>query len=311
MFNNYKKLLSCMVGINQFSNRTMIKNPEDFFGRRSEIRSIFSKLSNFESCDVFGERKIGKSSLLYHIYLTHKGKLDEEFNVVYIDLQNPKYHTVDGFLKNSLEKLGSNAEIIQSSQNLNEKLIAYSDAIEKLRETCKPVLLIDECDKIANKTEEFNNDFIDTLRNLGTSHNIAYVTASLYSLKTLCTVGNFTSPFYNIFSEIPLAKFTPEETFEFISVRRDGVEFDDKDIKFIKKIAKNHPLHLQISCYHVLESKGKNWNQKRVKKIIKKEVKSFDDINVKIGRMGINGIKRISKWVLNWIEKNIKIKIGL
>ena len=295
-----------MVGINQFSNRIMIQNPDEFFGRRSELRSIFTRLQSLQSCDIFGERKIGKSSLLYHIYLTYKEKLGDEYKVVYIDLQKPKYHTVVGFLKYSLEELGSNGGAILSSRNLNENLMAYSDAIEKLRETSKPVLLIDECEKIANKTKGFNDEFIDTLRSLGYNGNIAYVTASLHSIKRLCMEGNFTSPFYNIFSEIPLAEFTSEETSEFISTKRDGVEFDDKESEFIKKLTNNHPLQLQISCYHVLENKGKEWNEKRLRKTIEKDFKIYKD-----GRSRkIRWFASLFKRGMFWLEKVVEKKIG-
>ncbi len=58
-----------MVANNPFSNRAMIKNPDEFFGRKNELTTIFSRLSNLQSCDVSGERKIGKSSLLYYIFL--------------------------------------------------------------------------------------------------------------------------------------------------------------------------------------------------------------------------------------------------
>jgi AAA+ ATPase superfamily predicted ATPase len=48
----------------------MIKDPDEFFGRKNELKTIFSRLSNLQSCDVFGERKIGKSSLLYILEIT-------------------------------------------------------------------------------------------------------------------------------------------------------------------------------------------------------------------------------------------------
>jgi hypothetical protein len=46
---------------NTFSNRAMIKNPDEFFGRKDELKTIFSRLSNLQSCDVSGERKIVSS----------------------------------------------------------------------------------------------------------------------------------------------------------------------------------------------------------------------------------------------------------
>jgi hypothetical protein len=213
----------------------MIKKPDEFFGRKDELRTIFSRLSNLQSCDVSGERKIGKSSLLY---------------------SDP---------------------VVISSNSHNENLIAFSDSIKDLRKEIKPVLLIDEFENLTKRAEEFNNDFFDTMRSLGSHGNIAYVTASLHALKTLCTVGNFTSPFYNIFSQVHLGLFSPEETTEFLSAKREGFEFSEEEIEFIKRIANNHPLHLQIACYHVLENRGKEYDEKKLRKDVEKEIKNFGD----------------------------------
>jgi hypothetical protein len=265
---------SGMVEYNPFSNRAMIKNPDEFFGRKSELAAIFSRLSNLQSCDVSGERKIGKSSLLYYIFMELRD--GDEYRIAYIDMQDAKYHTVEGFLKYSLKELGSDPGVISSNSH-NENLIAFSDSIEGLRSKIKPVLLIDEFENLTKRAEEFNNDFFDAMRSLGYRGNIAYVTASLHSLKTQCTVGNFTSPFYNIFSQVTLGLFSPEETTDFLSARREGFEFNKREIEFIKRIANNHPLYLQIACYHVFENRGKKWDENELRKEIEKEIKNFDD----------------------------------
>ena len=104
--------------------------------------------------------------------------------------------------------------------------------------------------------------------------NIAYVTASVAPLNKLYGRGNFTSPFPNIFSEVRLSQFTSEETTEFLSAKREDVEFTENEIEFIKEIANNHPLHLQIACYHVLENQGKKWDEKKLRKKIEEEIEN-------------------------------------
>jgi AAA+ ATPase superfamily predicted ATPase len=250
----------------------MIKNPDEFFGRKDELRTIFSRLSNLQSCDVSGERKIGKSSLLYYIFM--KLRDGDEYMIAYIDLQDAKYHTIEGFLKYSLHELGDDPKNILSSNSLNENLIAFSDSIADLSNEIKPVLLIDEFEKLTERQEGFNNDFFDAMRSLGSQGNIAYVTASVAPLNKLYGRGNFTSPFPNIFSEVRLSQFTSEETSEFLSAKREDVEFTENEIGFIKEIANNHPLHLQIACYHVLENRGKKWDEKKLRKKIEEEIEN-------------------------------------
>ena len=291
---------------NPFSNRAMIKNPDYFLGRKNELRTIFSRLSNLQSCDVSGERKIGKSSLLYYIFMKLRDELGDEYRVAYIDMQDAKYHTVEGFLKYSLDKLGSDPKNILPSNNLNENLIAFSDSIEDLRKEIKPVLLIDEFENLTKRPEKFNNDFFDAMRSLGSNGNIAYVTASLHALKWLCIAGHFTSPFYNIFSQVPLGLFSPDETTEFLSAKREGVEFSEKEIKFIKRISINHPLHLQIACSHVLENKGRAYDEKELRKDIKEEIKTFSDKFARKERC----IVKFIKYSINDIKEIIKSRLG-
>src|SRR5215470_13303306 len=54
---------------NPYLNRVAIKDASQFFGRAREVARIFSRLgsSRPQSISVVGDRRIGKSSLLYYI----------------------------------------------------------------------------------------------------------------------------------------------------------------------------------------------------------------------------------------------------
>ncbi|CAG0991819.1 hypothetical protein METP3_02699 [Methanosarcinales archaeon] len=281
-----------MVVQNPFSNRNMITNPNEFFGRKNELMTIFSRLENLQSCDVYGERKIGKSSLLYYIFMKAQDRLGADYVVAYIDMQAAEYHNVGDFLRNSLNELGANSKGIISSKSLNQNLIAFSESIKEMKKKKKPILLIDEFE-VLTKKQEFNDDVFDALRSLGNNGHIAYVIASLNSLKTLCEKGKFTSPFYNIFSEVKLGKFTPEETTEFLSTISESFGFNEKEIGLIYEIANHHPIHLQIACDHVLKNKGKNLDEPKLREVIENEIKTYDDEAVRKKRHPekLNGVK--------------------
>jgi AAA+ ATPase superfamily predicted ATPase len=230
----------------------MITDPDKFFGRKTELMTIFSRLENFQSCDVYGERKIGKSSLLYYIFKKSQDRLGSDYVIAYNDMQAAENHNVESFLRNSLKELGCKSGGIVSSNSLNQNLIAFLESIKELKKKRKPILLIDEFE-VLTKKKEFNDDVFDTLRSLGNNGHIAYVTASLNFLKTLCEKGKFTSRFYNIFSEVKLGKFTHDETMEFLTTRSESFGFNQGEIEFLYEIANNHPLHLQIACNHVFE----------------------------------------------------------
>ena len=54
---------------NPLSDGNPITDQGRFFGRRREVELIFSRLQNpeFESSSNIGERRLGKTSLLYHV----------------------------------------------------------------------------------------------------------------------------------------------------------------------------------------------------------------------------------------------------
>ncbi len=53
---------------NPFTIGSMIQNPAEFVGRMAELQFLLTRLRSLQSCSVVGERRIGKSSLLYHLH---------------------------------------------------------------------------------------------------------------------------------------------------------------------------------------------------------------------------------------------------
>ncbi|MCI5121682.1 MAG: ATP-binding protein, partial [Candidatus Electrothrix sp. AUS4] len=69
----------------------MIDDPARFVGRREELHLLVHRMDGAQptSVNVVGERRIGKSSLLYHFFQTWEQRIDypSRFVVVYLDLQ--------------------------------------------------------------------------------------------------------------------------------------------------------------------------------------------------------------------------------
>ena len=81
-----------IIMLNPYSNRKMITKAEDFFGRRKELRQIYSQLQTSQSVSIVYPRRIGKSSLLYCLALPEIQKRfssQEIFSKSYFDL--PKF----------------------------------------------------------------------------------------------------------------------------------------------------------------------------------------------------------------------------
>src|SRR3974390_1975568 len=89
--------------MNPYLNRVMIQDPKQFFGRRSEVRRILARLGadRPQSISLVGERRIGKSSLLYHLtcregqdrHLADRSSLI----IVFLDFQQLRNIAVENF----------------------------------------------------------------------------------------------------------------------------------------------------------------------------------------------------------------------
>ncbi|MFQ5677057.1 MAG: protein kinase, partial [bacterium] len=81
---------------NPYMNRVKIKNIDEFYGRKSEVSKIFSRIgsSRPQSVSIVGERRIGKSSLLN--YLCHPKirmtylQRPNDYRFVFIDFQEKR-----------------------------------------------------------------------------------------------------------------------------------------------------------------------------------------------------------------------------
>ncbi len=89
---------------NPFTETHMIKVSTKFFGRKEEIHHIVNRLRNMQSVAIVGERRIGKSSLLYHLYQTGNKKLGTNYRFVYEDLQDVRNHRDAGQLFTNILK---------------------------------------------------------------------------------------------------------------------------------------------------------------------------------------------------------------
>ncbi len=71
------------------------------------LEMFWRTLRTLQSSSVVGERRIGKSSLLYHLAQTGARRIeDERYRFFYLDLQDARFHTAAGFFRATLKALG-------------------------------------------------------------------------------------------------------------------------------------------------------------------------------------------------------------
>lgn len=260
---------------NPFTESRMIKNPSKFFGRKEELHHIVNRLQNMQSVSIVGERRIGKSSLLYHLYQTGSERLGENYRFVYGDLQDVRNHSEAGKLFTNLLK-GLNVPFAPQD-TVQRNLIEFSECVEQVKESGQHVvLLFDEFEELLQHRDAFPEDFFDQMRVLMNNGSLAIVTGSQRPLRDLCLDGKLSSPFYNVFSRIDLEEFTEDEAADFLNADWGIDRFSEDEVTFVVSYPQyRHPLILQIICYWVVENRTKQLPENSLEKEIARDADNY------------------------------------
>lgn len=253
---------------NPFTSRNMIKDPEAFFGRRNEIEQIFTNLNeNFQNTSVVGERRSGKSSLLWHIaqpeiYQKYTQNSDKPFLFVFLDLQRVAGLNQEAFFKllgnRLVDKLPGDHVLDRDDFETHQEY--FRELIEEACEDFHIVICLDEFETLTTSTE-FNKGFLQSMRSFANQGQVAYITSSRDHLEDICqhTEHIMGSDFWNIFVSPPLylGLLQKDEAIDLINVpsAKAGLPFQQAEIDCVIHVAGYHPLFLQIACFYVFEMK--------------------------------------------------------
>ena len=273
---------------NPFTYGNPISDPARFFGRRREIEQIFSRLRNaeFESSSVVGEYRTGKTSLFK--YLSHpsvikaQGLDPRRFVFLYDDLgMLSKATTPTRFWQRLLRKIsrkvgepGLKAIAREAGKAKTIDTYTLADFFDIVDEQgWHVILLLDEFENVT-KSPAFGPDFFTGLRSLAIHHPLALITSSRRELIDLCHSKEVSSsPFFNIFANINLRLFTPEEAQELISksLQGTGVAFTPTERTALFQVSGYHPFFLQAACHFLFEAHVKGLAEAERRRFWRKE----------------------------------------
>lgn len=245
---------------NPYLNRTMIRDVEEFYGRRREVARIYSRIGTThpQSVSIVGPRRIGKSSLLYFIYQPENREKylrnSELYKFVFIDFQERRNITLPEFF---------NALYGQLSQQFQGRLeLPETPGYEGLKEIVtgiqqqglKLIMLFDEFDSIT-RNPNFDMEFFAFLRALANRYDVAYVVSSGRHLQELCHDKEIAdSPFFNIFSNLFLSPFDRETALTLIREPSEIAGYPLESVaNTIISMAGYFPFFIQIACSEFLE----------------------------------------------------------
>jgi hypothetical protein len=274
-----------MAKINYLSREPAL-NQAEFIGRESEIRWFFDKLGRQspENCNLIGEPRIGKTSLLYRIYEQQMGLPPNEKGL-YVWVPLAELHKHDSlsfwrFLAKKVCKSQLKAGLLPEKTAVprpdEAEIIfeALDECLEQLFEEVKLdrlVMIIDDFDLVVCDNGIEKRD-LDWLRALATRYGraLAFVISSTDSLVTLAdrlTGPSDVSPFPNLFHNLQLGLLDPSDAEKLCRQAAVGEQFEinKKDVAFLLAEAGRHPDLLKIACNHLFaegrEKSDDNYHQ--------------------------------------------------
>lgn len=225
---------------NPFFTSGRIPDPHLFFGRERLVREIKTELSKRSSVALAGASQIGKSSLLYYLYVTRAAWLPE-VTIEYVDLQ--RILDERDFCETVLRHLGEAGDSLRDLKRVleNRSVILFFDEVERLAEP------------------DFNPRLHDLLRSLSQDkEKLTLCLATQRPLEEVFLASSPTSPFHNIFTRKTLGPFTESEARDFLTARLSGtgIVFDATEIERLWIESAGHPAKLQRLAKELFEGKA-------------------------------------------------------
>jgi len=269
---------------NPFTFGNPINEPERFIGRKAEIRQILNRLlsSAHESTSIIGERRIGKTSLLYYLsnpeIAEAHGLVPDQFCLFYVDFQGLTDITPQRFWQRVLGKMAKSIcddslkPVIESVIKQNKfDLFDLEDVFEKTQDHGLTVVLFMDEFEYVTQNQNFKSDFFGGLRALAIHHGVALVPATRRELADLCHSEEIKgSPFFNIFANVVLRPFSRAEVNELLDsyTKESGQSFDQADRDFIWNLGGGYPLFVQMAGYYLVEGRLQSLDRQDLTKFV-------------------------------------------
>jgi len=250
-------------GRNPYYHREPIENPDQFFDREEILSDIFEYIRMRQSVSLVGERRIGKTSILYQL-MNRKVRARylpevDSFVFVYVNpdlgIEKPQdfYHAVFRSIENQVPSFALS----------EEKEIGHRTAREylwQLRPLCL-VLLLDEFQKFTTN-ESFSEGFYRFLRAIADApsreYDVSLVTATPMQLYEICRpelMGSASSAFFSGFKPVFVGSFTDGQFDSFLEKTSSPANVPLLNYRReIFDLAGRFPFFMQIACYCYFEA---------------------------------------------------------
>jgi Cdc6-like AAA superfamily ATPase len=238
-----------------------IRSRDMFFGRDKLLRDLEASLAH-NSMMLHGERRIGKTSLLYRL-LEELLRLDDpkfRFYPVFVDLEGtPEEEFFHQLMEGLLDALQDHLSDFPAAEKLQYHLlppqVPYTDRHmrrdlrqiiahlkKKTRRAPRIIFLLDEADTLSNYNSLTQQQFRRILQDVF-ARNVGAVISGVYISKTW---DRMESPWYNMFVEVIVPPLSREEAEQLMREPVRGVyAWEDDAVEFVWRRTHGRPHRIQ------------------------------------------------------------------
>ncbi|MBN1812817.1 MAG: ATP-binding protein [Anaerolineae bacterium] len=260
-----------------------ITDPRLFVGRREELHRLTAAMEGAQpiSANVVGERRIGKSSLLYHFYQTWEQRVrnPDRYVVTYLSLQDAAAQAEKDFYRAVAQALLARPGVQRRSsiaEALNQQPLGRKEFAEAMRafqaQALLPILCLDEFEALFSHPRQFDDSFYDALRALMDDNALMLVAASLKPLDVYRRQHRLTSSFFNVGQLLQLGELTEDEAADLVrlpasTIRGAPAALSLEEQHLARQWGGRHPCLLQLAacflCQARQEGRDAAWARER------------------------------------------------
>jgi hypothetical protein len=265
----------------------MITDPSRFVGRREELALLVRRMDGAQptSVNVVGERRMGKSSLLYHFFQTWEQRVSSpsRFVVVYLDLQ-AKTPPNEATFYQALGRALARQPAVQRVESLRRSLLApprtyqdFSVLLEQFTDhVLLPVFCLDEFEVLLECGDQFSDSFFDRLRGCMNASQLMFILSSRRPLDVYAGEHDLTSAFFNLGHVVALGEFSADEAEELVGLPVDGEPaLDPEERQLALEWGGRHPLRLQLAGLSLWEAREDRKSTRWAKAEFRRQSKRF------------------------------------
>lgn len=244
----------------------MIAGNAIFVGRTNELNELRRHMTgaNPTSVNVYGEHRIGKSSLLNRFVSTHANTPDTHWKylVSYVSLGSAGCQQPDGFYAHLAAEVCKNpaisaeATLIQALEKTPMDVLAFESALQECTaQRFMAVFCLDEFDTALRDQNRFPDAFYDHLRSWMNRHLLMFVLATTKELSVVANERQLTSEFFNLGARLHLQEFNGIEAQKLVQLEvNNAAVLNPVWQQAARRWAREHPFRLQIACLVALEA---------------------------------------------------------